>query len=572
MKRNHTKSCRDQDQIAAALYLPSTAEMSLADQEAISQLEVRFDSEVQVGQRVDKLEGTPLLRSTVIQGQLHASGAAQLIQRVGIGVAKIIVSQLKPLRCIVLCGPGNNGADGIALALELIKAGVLVSIVIVDTQKHSSQLNEILRELPNKVAANKFVYKLSDNSGNVSSVVGERGADNFVNRVELATLLKDAEIVVDCLLGTGQRGDPHGQIREIVEVLIATVAPDKVISMDLPTGVNGDTGEVYEPCVRASTTIAIQSIKRGLTQYPAKEVVGNLKVVDIGIRFNAKPEFILIDDAQADEWTAPRKPNVNKGDLGTVLVLAGSVTMPGAAILVSLGALHSGAGLVIKAEPQMDRNPNIPPEVIIKPLSCRNEFGGKALEEIVALLPNISSVVIGPGVGVSKNTERFVLELTKELEQRCINSVIDADALNILAKNIPLIRLNHAVLTPHPKEAARLLKSEVAKIERDRFTAIKQIHNIYGGTVLLKGASTIIWNGQEGVVNTTGTPALATAGSGDILAGLIGSLLGQGIPALKAAALGAYYHGKAGIQLSKKTGGAITASALAPHLAPAVKT
>lgn len=535
-------------------YLPSNSEMSLADQETIASLEL------------------PVKAGSLADGKNCAiSGALQLIKRVASGAAQIICCDLKPKQCVVLCGAGNNGADGIALGSELAKLGIVVLTVLVYSPRYSVQLVQMLDELSRTARGDKYFLYIDMELKGIDTEAQEKELFKPINKEELEKLLVNTDLVVDCMLGTGQKGELRGAYREIVETVNSNVRTKHILSIDLPTGLNSDTGEVYNPCIRAANTIAIQCLKRGLTQYPAREMVGAVNILDIGINFAAKPEFCLIDEPCADKWTVRRKSNSHKGDFGNVLVVAGSAAMPGAASLVSLGALHSGAGLVIKAEPKLDRYPNIPPEIIIKHLPSKNEFCVQALPAIRETLNNISALVLGPGIGVTNKTEEFVLELVSDLEMRDLHYVIDADALNIIAKRSAKIKLDHAVLTPHPKEAARLLRTEVTQIERDRFTAIKQIHEIYGGTVLLKGASTIIWNGSVGIVNTTGTPALATAGSGDVLAGLIGSLLAQGYPPIKAAALGAYYHGKAGIQLSTITGGAITASALAPHLASAVK-
>lgn len=554
MMRNKVSCAMTQFPIDTSLYLPSNSEMSLADQETIASIDF-----------LDKSG------SEATDGNVGGFGALELIKRVASGAAKVILSDLRPKKCVVLCGAGNNGADGVALAIELAKSSIEVSTVLVYAARYSAQLIQLLADLPRLDSGLKPLFCIGGNLRDIDPVVSGGDLFRYISKEELKKLLKNADLVVDCLLGTGQKGDLRGQYRETVELVNSNVGKNQIISIDLPTGINSDTGEIYQPCIRASKTIAIQCLKRGLTQYPAKEMVGAVNILDIGIKFSVKPEFTLIDEQQADAWTVRRKANSHKGDFGTVLVVAGSASMPGAASLVSLGALHSGAGLVMKAEPKMDRYPNLPPEIIIKQLSCRDEFGLEGLPSILEIVNSISSVVLGPGMGVSDKTEEFVVGLVRALEMRSIPYVIDADALNIIAKRSAKIQHNHAVLTPHPKEAARLLQSEVNKIEQDRFSAIKQLQEMYGGTVLLKGASTIAWNGRDGIVNTTGTPALATAGSGDVLAGLIGSLLAQGYPPIKAAALGAFYHGKAAIKLSKITGGAITASALAPQLASSVK-
>jgi len=354
---------------------------------------------------------------------------------------------------------------------------------------------------------------------------------------------------VDALLGIGAAGAPRPDMAAWIEAINASDA--ELICADIPTGVNADTGAVEGAVVHADVTVTFNAVKRGLVTYPGAGYVGDLIVADIGMGLElaeptTSPEIWTVAEYSA---LVPRPaPDVHKNQRGRVLVVAGSSTYPGAAVLAARGAARAGAGYVTLAVPEaivdvvQGHLVSIP--VVGLPSGRTGAFLSAALERLLRLARDFDAVVLGPGFTLADGAVVTARGLVKRLP---IPIVVDADALNALvdARGILDARTAPAVLTPHPGELGRLLSVPTADVQRDRISSSAEMASSMH-TVVLKGAGTVISGSGRQVINTSGTPALATAGTGDVLSGVIGALLANGLDPLDAGALGAYVHGRAG--------------------------
>jgi NAD(P)H-hydrate epimerase len=332
--------------------------------------------------------------------------------------------------------------------------------------------------------------------------------------------------------------------------------------------VNADTGEVAGPAVQATRTVTFALPKMGLLLYPGAALAGRITVAPIGI-----PRALLDDENLQAELTThawmqktlpPRTQarDANKGAFGTVLVIAGGRGMAGAAVLAALAALRAGAGLVQLAVPArvFSAAAGLAPEIITQPLPetpDETHGGPGALEAALALAEKADAVALGPGLGRNKETTAFVQAVVTRSPKPL---VVDADGLNALSENPEVARSRNAplVLTPHPAEMGRLLGTDAAAVQADRLAAARECAARYQAVALLKGARTLIAepNNARVAVNRNGSPALATAGSGDVLTGVIAALLGQKMNALGAARAGAYLHALAGERAAHELGAA----------------
>lgn len=457
----------------------------------------------------------------------------------------------------ILCGSGNNGGDGFVIGQILLDKKIAHSLILAASTKYSSDLKQQAEKFI-KAGGRVYLYP-NDDAPAEFPVTG-------LDRQGLIKLFSVSSLIVDALLGTGQRSAPRGSVGEIISTLCevkGSLPNCKVFAVDTPSGINAACGKIYHPVLKADTTICIELIKRGMLQYPAREYCGDIITVPIGIDTSPDIEFSLInsEEIQAANW---REKAAHKGDFGRLLVIAGSRDMPGAAFLSAGSALRSGAGLVTLAWPSSLDKHLLYPELMYKTLGDGGQ-GCFCPEMIGALRPFIEdfdAVVIGPGLGKSEKTKKFL----KDLLQLCKKpAVVDADALNILSdtaaspQELKGLLPSNCVLTPHPGEMARLLKSSPAEVQADRYSASRILSAAANATVVLKGAATVVYGNGCGRINSSGNPFMATAGSGDVLAGLIGSLLAQGFEEISAAESGVFIHGIAGDIASNESGGLITA-------------
>lgn len=453
---------------------------------------------------------------------------AALMRAAGAAVAAEVAERVPAGTIVVLAGPGNNGGDGWVAARELAVGGR--NVVVLST-RDPQELSGIAAEAAAETIA--------------ADVVSWRVPDRPPTSEDLA----GAAAVVDALLGTGSTAPLRAPLDEWVSAVNECGA--YVISVDLPTGVDSDSGLLAGPAIQADCTVTFTAPKLGLVLYPAAGRAGEVVVADIGIEHGAAdfahaPEVWSVSDYAA--LLPLPAVDAHKNQRGRVLVIAGSAAYPGAAVLAARGAMRSGAGYVTLAVPSsvvpvaQAHLQAVP--VVGLPQGHSRALSSAALEKALQLAKDHDAVVLGPGLTQVDGAVVTVRGLVSRLETPL---VVDADALNALVDAHELIaqRTAPTVLTPHPGELGRLLGMGVEHVQRDRIEAAAELAGP-ARAVVLKGAGTVTSIGRRAVINTSGTPALATAGTGDVLAGVIGALLAQGLTPLEAGALGAYLHGRAG--------------------------
>ena len=449
----------------------------------------------------------------------------------------------------IFAGKGNNGGDGIVIARQLAHVGRDVHLFLVspeDSFTGEAQTNlQIAKNLGLRI---------------------EEILTGFYGTGTVPTTLASCELLIDAILGTGLRGTVRDPITTIINAI--NRLPTPILSVDLPSGLDADTGHPLGTCIQADRTVTIGLPKRGVLMHPGAELTGKLEVVDIGF-----PEQVVdaqnikvnwTTAAQASQWMPSRPPFSHKGSYGRVLIVAGSTGMTGAAALASEAALRAGAGLVTLAIPK-HLNPileGLLPEVMTLPLP-ETDAGSLAVSATSTILEfavkTKSVLAIGPGLSQHPETVSFVHQLIRENREQGLDlrMVIDADGLNALAQAKETLSLlnSDTVLTPHPGEMARLTNTSVPVLEKDRISTAQQFASKYSVTLVFKGAPTVTSDPNGNLwVNSTGNPGMATGGMGDVLTGIISGLMAQGIPSESAATLGVYLHGLAGDTVAERSG------------------
>lgn len=433
-------------------------------------------------------------------------------------------------RVLILCGTGNNGGDGLVAARYLYNAGWNPEVFL-------------LGESGNLHGDAALNLSIALNCG--VSVLDPR--QDFS---PLRQALQAAEVVVDAIFGTGLTRSVEGREREVIEELNCSEA--HVVAVDIPSGIDADTGKILGVCVQADQTVTMGLPKRGLLLFPGAAHVGELLVADIGIPkiLLEDPDlrFNLIEPGMLEEFLPERPLNAHKGDCGKVLVLAGSPGFTGAAALASQAALRAGAGLVTLGIPR-GLNPAMEAkltEVMTLPLPETPEGGlsAESLDIVKKKLPTFDVLAAGPGLGRNPDIARLLSELLLFSQ---IPVVLDADAINAVA-SLPGWKANcPLVLTPHPGEMARLRGKSVPEIMENPLEEALAAAVEYNAVLVLKGAHTIIATPSgEAFLNGSGNPGMATAGMGDVLTGVIAGLMAQGASPEEAAYAGVYLHGAAG--------------------------
>ena len=443
----------------------------------------------------------------------------QLAENAGYRVAAFLDRMGPSSPVVVLCGPGNNGGDG------LIAAFYLATEFAIDVEVILAADPENLRPI-----ARKAYRRLAE----TDVAIHVAGSKKFERRLER---LNEDEFVVDCLLGTGQKGPPRGDVATVIDA----VGPHPcVVTVDVPTGIDSDTGEVLGPHLEPYLTLVLGAPKRYLFTNQGRMFAESWRLVPIGIKSDG--EFEAADLISEDVgWRIPVRRAFSNKRSSTVLSIAGSSQYPGAAALAAMGAARMGAGLVVAASTN-EGLAGVRSVAFESPLAVLPSIDGEVSGEsdLSRWLEDADTVVIGPGLGRSEGAG-LVFE---QAAAAGLPMVVDGDALFHLANRKINIDFDTAVLTPHAGEAAKLLGSAADDIDADRFAAATQIMERYGQTVVLKGLHPIIASPEETMqVIPTGSPLLATAGTGDVLAGMIGALMAQGAPPSEAAVLGTYIHG-----------------------------
>ena len=485
-----------------------------------------------------------------------------LMENAGAAVADVIRDRYPGARRVALfCGKGSNGGDGLVVARRLLERNPLVILACARAElKGDSRVH----------------LEAFERAG--GAVVEAAGAEDWRT---LVPGLARADLIVDALLGTGLKRQPEGVMAGAIAA-IRSLAKDgvPVVAVDLPSGVPSDGGEMSWPAVEAAVTVTFVAPKYGHVLPPACDHVGDLLVADIGIPAAAAartlPTLWLLEAADAAAPFPRRSRAAHKGDFGHVLVIGGSPGKTGAAVLAASGAFAAGAGLVTIAT----ATSSLPlvvaaarPEVMTEGLtsSPAGPLDRSAAARALALAASRDAVVLGPGLGADPATQAFVREIVRECPAPI---VVDADALNALSGGLGgdfVRRERPTVLTPHPGEMARLVGSTPAEVQQHRLETARNAAASTGAVVVLKGQRTLIAEGDgRAAVNPTGNPGMATAGSGDVLAGIVGALLARGTDAWAAATSAVYVHGAAGDEAASRRGEeSLTASDLIAAL-PAV--
>jgi hydroxyethylthiazole kinase-like uncharacterized protein yjeF len=463
-----------------------------------------------------------------------------LMESAGRSVAEFIQQRfpnLAPRRIMVLCGKGNKGGDGFVVARHLRKTGAKPELYFIGNP----------REAKGDAATNLRRWKKIGKLQNDSALYPE-----FFSK------LPRGSIIIDALLGTGVRDSVDGRLREIIRAVNERERGIFVVSVDIPSGVQADSGEVEGAAIVADYTITFTAPKRGLVDREGAHRVGTLHVQPIGsptelIEEIGKGHLCWSEAAEFAPFAIPRKADGNKGDYGHALVVAGSVGKTGAAVLASWAALRAGCGLVTVATPE----PALPivaartPEVMTEPLAATRAgtVSGKSLEGglFARLLKGKRALAIGPGLSTQDETQDFV---RKVVNDRSVPIILDADGLNAFAGRAPELKnaAGSLCITPHPGEMARLLGSTVKEVQARRVElALKAAHD-WNAVVVLKGSATVVASPEGKVfVNSTGNPGMATGGTGDVLTGILAGLTAQFGTSdwPRVIAFGVYLHGLA---------------------------
>jgi NAD(P)H-hydrate epimerase len=494
-------------------------------------------------------------RRTIEEG--HVLGL-ELMERAGAGVFNVAqtMTVAREHGVVLFVGKGNNGGDAVVAAEHFYKAG-----------RGWGPITVVLTSNPEEFSGDAFYYwkKLARLRPRIIHLDPQR-------KEVVAEILTGCGLIVDGLLGTGATGEPRSPVREAIELINAAKRP--TLAIDIPSGLDANTGECAAACVRADVTATIGLPKCGLLQQSAIDNVGRLAIVDIGIpqQFTAAlppgRDYFMLDDARA--LLPRRRPSAHKGDFGHLLMVAGSEGYSGAAVLCSQAAMRCGVGLVTLAAPRAVW-PVIASqcrEVMPKPFDPAE--GGP--EALVPLLEKCDALAIGPGLGQSEATEKVVTWLL----QHCARPmVIDADALNVLASNTSRLRnaRGPVVITPHPGEMSRLTGTSTAEVQSDRWGCATRFAAATKAVVVLKGARTVVADSAGNIsVNSTGNPGMASGGVGDVLTGVMGALLAQEFSVFAAAQLGVWLHGFTGDIATQEIGEeALIASDVISHLSAAFR-
>ena len=480
-------------------------------------------------------EASALDRETQARG-VHA---AELMERAGRAVARAareLAGGSYGRRAVVVCGKGNNGGDGLVAARHLARWGLRTTVVSLE-------------------GAGSLREPAATNARRLSEAPGVRIAP--FEEPRLRRELDRADVVVDAIFGTGFRGMPEDAWSAAIDAVNAASAP--VVAVDIPSGVHGGTGAVEGDAVRADLTVTFGAAKLGAVLLPGAGFAGVVRVVDIGFPHDLiRPTAWLTEPDDVARWLPARDVETHKRASGVLVVVAGSRSMTGAPKLIAEAAARIGTGLVIVAPP---RSATVAvqaglTEPTFMPLDETDEgtVAPEAIESVLERLVSADAVAIGPGLTTDERTVAFVRELVRRSP---VPLVLDADGLNAFTGDAGAVRdrRSPAVLTPHVGEYGRLSGVKARDLDADRPSRVRQLADATDAVVLLKGSRTVIAEpGGRLTINVTGSPALATAGTGDVLTGMIGGLLARGLGPAESAAAGAYLHGLAGLFAGRDRG------------------
>lgn len=474
-----------------------------------------------------------------------------LMENAGVGATRVLLDRFADRlgRVVLVGGPGQNGGDAWVVARQLCNHRVTPVAVLLGDEasvRGDAAVNlAVLRAL----GAQVHVVSLAD-----AGALGDH--------------LEGASLVVDGIFGTGLDRSVSGGWASAVEAINGCGVP--VVALDVPSGIDANTGAVLGTAVRARVTVTFAAHKRGLVQHPGADHAGEVVCVNIGVPGpDAGAPLGLLEPADAGRALGQRAAASHKGTAGHVLLVAGSPGRTGAAVLAGLGALRAGAGLVTIAADAQTRGA-LDHKVVELMTESLPDGPGQALSRALTLAEGKAAVALGPGVGLDDRARELMLGLAEHLE---CPAVLDADALTVLAgAGLDCLRKARGsrVLTPHPGEAARLLGCTIGGVQADRFDAASRLAGVTGAVVVLKGSRTVVWAPDgRGRVCPRGTPALGTAGTGDVLTGAVAALLAGREP-LEAASVAVMIHALAG-ELAARSDRGLLAHEVADALPAAIE-
>jgi len=469
-----------------------------------------------------------------------------LMENAGRGAAELICNTFPDIdkkKIAIVAGKGNNGGDGFVIARYLLNQGISVRVYLLTDPKGLRGDGETNFNIFHRM------------KGEVISVPSSKDYQKIKRDLE------KFDILVDGIFGTGLDAEVRGYYREVIDHLNMLQRP--IVAIDIPSGLDADTGKPLGTAIRAFLTVTFGLPKIGLLISPGLDYAGKVKVIDIGIPKKLVEEekipTYLLEKEEIQSWlSVPRHPDTHKGDYGHLLVIAGSVGKTGAAAMSCQAALRMGAGLVTLAIPK-SLNPIMEmklTEVMTEPLpeTPKQTLSLRAFSAIVRLCENKKAVIIGPGLGTYKETQSLVLKLIKALD---LPIILDADGLTALAtqpKTLPATNRS-LILTPHPGEMARLIRSSAKEVLENRFGVSKNFSQSQHVHLVLKGHPTLIASPKgEVFINPTGNPGMASGGTGDVLTGMIGGLICQGFDILPSLQASVFLHGMAGDEGAQEMG------------------
>ncbi len=473
-----------------------------------------------------------------------------LMENAGRGVVEIMEKHFGAMRgktVIVICGKGNNGGDGYVVARHLFNKGAKVIVLLLwkpSEQKGDAKITfESILKISSKFKKHQMLQ------------IKELKSSHTLR------LLPKQDIIIDAIFGTGFSGEVRESYKSVIEWINKTDA--KKVSIDIPSGVNADNGEVSNVAVKADLTVTMALKKIGLITGKGMSYAGKVEVVDISMPKEIvtlqKPATFIVHGEDVRKVLPTRSLNAHKHSVGKIFVLAGSTGFTGAAAMTASTAMKAGAGAVVLGTPK-SVYPIIAKkltEVMVEPLPDTEEgtLSLAAYDKILNHLKWADLLICGPGISRNQETCQLIWRLILEYNKKIL---IDADGLNNLSEKISFLK-NHTsreiIITPHTGELSRLTGLSSTEIEKNRVTIARQIAKQFRLTIVLKGASTITASEDGNVyINSTGNPGMASAGMGDVLAGLIGGLWAQGMNRTEAAYVGVYLHGYAGDMAKNKYG------------------
>jgi len=468
-----------------------------------------------------------------------------LMENAGLGATRILLKKFKNLinkKVGIVAGRGNNGGDGFVIARYLAKKGIHITIYLL--AKKSMFKGDAAENLKILAPLDITVIEVS----------------NQKSLLKHTNSMLHQDIWIDAILGTGLKSDVKGFLKKIIEFINSFKKP--VFSLDLPSGLNADTGQPCGACIQAHTTATFAFAKTGHLIFPGAIYSGNIEIVDIGIPKHIvekiEPKQFLLTHELISSALQKRSPEAHKGATGHLLILAGSTGKTGAAAMTATSAMHSGAGLVTLGIPKSLNNilEGLVIEAMTIPLP--EAEGGmldeRSLDKIIKLMVDKKCLALGPGLGNASGTKQLVIKII----QKCrIPIIIDADGLNSLIDNTDILKnlKNPIILTPHPGEMSKLIEKPVSFIQKNRISCARKFAKNFKVHVVLKGARTIIAHPDGKVfINPTGNPGMAAGGMGDVLTGIIAGFVTQGYSPEAAIHIGVYLHGATADILAKDIG------------------